>query len=133
MSGHDTLTATRRRATTVGMQQPSMFLHNGHTIIYPTAPGRVFTVSIAALSKDDVDPADITTIEGAEVIVRLSHYGLFDVSDSTPAGWPSRGDDDQARTADFLDALEQWADYCDQESARLDSLDEIRLAIERAA
>lgn len=63
-----------------------------------------------------------------------------------PPKWPTttRGINDEGEEGivemspqevadDFADALEQWADWCDRDSVRLDSLDEIMGAIERAA
>lgn len=136
------------------MKQPTMFCHDGSTLFYPTAPGRVYSINIAALadcSGSDEDLSDSTKV------IDVAHMLFADLVDgcgeqrnlmvvgeaSSPLGWPMvypvvDGDvgttpDLAATDLDFLDALEQWADWCDRDSARLDSLDEIMGAIERAA
>jgi hypothetical protein len=127
-----------------------MFCHDGSTIFYPTAPGRVYSIGIAALadcSGSDEDLSDSTRVGDIRDIVN----GMPDVQTLqaigaevlAPGAWPrvhhvvdgdvSETPDLAATDEDFNDALEQWADWCDRDSARLDSLDEIMGAIERAA
>src|SRR5688572_12293961 len=53
------------------MQQPTMFAHDGTTIFYPTAPGRVYTITIAALADCDGSDEDYSD--------STAHGGLSDM------------------------------------------------------
>lgn len=127
-----------------------MFCHDGSTIYYPTAPGRVYAIGIVALSDcegSDDDLADSTSIADLSDLVKrdseIIRWGELPDSHAFQAKWPPvyvevRGEimgdvDMEATEADFHDALEQWADWCDRDSARRDSLDEIMGAVEVAA
>ena len=131
------------------MQQPTMFAHDGTTIFYPTAPGRVYMIAIAALADCDGSDEDLSdsTVHGdlSDMLFAVRDEPesriLHQFSDAPPA-WPpvhieqdgilSDDVDLQATTDDFRDALEQWADWCDRDSARLDSLDGILAAVAAA-
>jgi len=131
------------------MQQPTMFAHDGTTIFYPTAPGRVYTITIAALADcdgSDEDYSDSTAHGGlSDMLFAVRDEPesriLHQFSDAPPS-WPmvyiekdgilSDNVDLQATTDDFRDALEQWADWCDRDSARLDSLDGVLAAVAAA-
>jgi len=130
-----------------------MFAHDGATIYYPTAPGRVYMIAVAALA--DVDGSDEDMLDSTNtgdisdlVATSKSSGGRLSALITgdrllPPGAWPRvyaevDGDlsglvDHEATAQDFHDALEQWADWCDRDSARLDSLDEVRGAIERSA
>jgi hypothetical protein len=134
------LTATETRVTISGMphDNPIMFCHDSTTIFYPTGPGRVHMIAIAALydcDGSDEDFADSTPLGDCR---DMACQGLFIVN-GPPSEWPKVYIDDtvtisEAATAeDFADCLEQWADWCDRDSARLDSLDEVKGRIGRAA
>lgn len=127
-----------------------MFCHDGSTIFYPTAPGRVYSVGVAALadcSGSDEDLSDSTTLVDLSGMVKrdseIIHWGELPDSLAFQSKWPPvyvevRGEimgdvDMEATESDFFDALEQWADWCDRDSARRDSLDEIMGAVEVAA
>jgi hypothetical protein len=130
---------------------PIMFCHDSTTIFYPTGPGRVHMIAIAALADSDGSDEHISkstkicdlhkmlyfalNLKGIDTGTALSYY--------IPDTWPksylevdgelSSEPDGETTTDDFRDALEQWADWCDRDSARLDSLDEVKGRIERAA
>ena len=127
-------------------QSPTMFCHDSTTIFYPTAPGRVYMIAITALADcdgSDTDYADSTSCGNMSDVTDAAHHGnLLPVHDHVaPAAWATLIEvggvnvkmGGAERLADFLDALEQWADYCDRDSARLDSFDSVLGAIERAA
>jgi hypothetical protein len=139
MREHDILSAAVAHATLPRMQQPTMFAHDGTTIYYPTGPGRVHMITIAALADCDGSDEDFSDSTARGDVHDLAS-GLFcggaviTPNDGTmPAKWPRvyeevRGDivgpvNHEATAQDFHDALEQWADWCDRDSARLDSLD----------
>lgn len=113
-----------------------MFCHDSTNIYYPTAPGRVYIVDIAALSDCDGSDEDYSdsTVRG-DVSDMLSRYVLMPVRDGVaPMGWLIQADTtDEEADSDFCDIIESWADWCDRDSVRLDSLDEVLGAIERAA
>ena len=131
------------------MQQPTMFAHDGTTIFYPTAPGRVYMIAIAALADcdgSDEDYSDSTAhgdLNDMLFAVRDEPESriLHQFSDA-PLTWPlvyiekdgvlSDDVDLQATADDFRDALEQWADWCDRDSTRLDSLDGVLAAVAAA-
>lgn len=116
-----------------------MFYHDGTTIYYPTGPGRVHMITIAALADcdgSDEDLSDSTAIGDVHDLANGMFCGgsVITPKDGTfPAKWPRvhhevGGDitedcDHEATAADFHDALEQWADWCDRDAARLDSLE----------
>jgi len=149
MREHVILSLVDRRSTLLPMQ-PTMFAHDGTTIYYPTAPGRVYIINIAALADCNGGDEDFGDSTKSGDVADMFH-GLFDgvlrsaciVPGGAPASWPrvyaeKDGDisgpvDHEATAQDFHDALEQWADWCDRDSARLDSLDEVRGAIGRSA
>jgi hypothetical protein len=115
---------------------PVMFCHDSTTIFYPTGPGRVHMIAIAALydcNGSDEDFADSTPIGDCR---DMACQGLFIVN-GPPREWPKVYINDEvnqvATAEDFADCLEMWADWCDRDSARLDSLDEVKGRIERAA
>ena len=158
MREHVTLSLVGRRATLRRMQ-PTMFCHDGTTIYYPTAPGRVYIIGILALADSDGSDEDFNDSTatgdvhdlvngmfcgGAVITPKDGTLAVITPKDGTPpAKWPrvyaevdgnlSGPVDHEATAQDFHDALEQWADWCDRDSARLDSLDEVRGAIERSA
>lgn len=108
-------------------------------------------ITIAALADcdgSDEDLSDSTAVGDVRDLMFgvFNHRGgaVISTGDETwPVGWPNvyqevDGDisgplDYEATAADFHDALEQWADWCDRDSARRDSLDEIMQAVEVAA
>lgn len=123
-----------------------MFCHDGSTIFYPTAPGRVYSVGIAALADydgSDEDLSDSTAVADLAGMLMAGDLLVLLSEHSCPAKWPcvypvdggdiSTEPDLAATRDDFHDALEQWADWCDRDSARRDSLDEIMGAVEVAA
>lgn len=127
-----------------------MFCHDSTSIFYPTAPGRVYIIGIAALADcdgSDEDYSDSTASGDVQDIANAANRGNAITSVKVPPrSWPTttRGVNDEGEEGivemshdevaqDFADALESWADWCDRDSARLDSLDEIMVAIERAA
>lgn len=121
---------------------PVMFCHDSTNIYYPTAPGRVYIIAITALADcDDCDGSDEGysnyTSRGdlSDLMAAGNAHGCHLSSvDVLPETWP--GEDLYTIgeiIADWRDALEQWADWCDRDSVRLDSLDEIKGAIGRAA
>lgn len=130
---------------------PVMFCHDSTNIYYPTAPGRVYIISITALADcdgSDEDYSDSTARGNVLDLANVSYQRgtLFAVLEDEPRAWPTttRGLNDEGEEGivemspeevhdDFFDALEQWADWCDRDSVRLDSLDEIKGAIARAA
>lgn len=128
---------------------PVMFCHDSTNIYYPTAPGRVYIIGIAALADcdgSDEDYSDSTSTGSVMDIINASYETPLHSCSVTPMRWPTtvRGTNDEGEdgivemthdeaAVDFFDALEQWADWCDRDSVRLDSLDEIKGAIERAA
>jgi hypothetical protein len=123
---------------------PVMFCHDSHSIYYPTGPGRVYAIPFDALydcTGSDEDFADSVSVGDLRVLVYgpRSHGAetLVCLGDSAPGAWPRVRDDKGinhvATAEDWADALEQWADWCDRDSARLDSLDEVKGRIERAA
>lgn len=134
---------------------PVMFCHNSTNIYYPTAPGRVYIISITALADcdgSDEDYSDSTARGDLLDLIDASREGMLIACDLPPLKWLSENDwkdsliartqgeiAGDTRTSieevadDFADALEQWADWCDRDSVRLDSLDEIKGAIGRAA
>lgn len=131
---HDILSAAVARATLPGMQQPTMFAHDRTTIFYPTAPGRVYMIAIAALADcdgSDEDYSDSTaTGDLSDLMAAANAHGcsLQAVGDA-PETWPSNQLETIAEiNEDFADTVEQWADWCDRDSARLDSLDGIMAA-----
>lgn len=118
---------------------PVMFCHDSTSIYYPTAPGRVYIIDIAALADcdgSDEDYSDSTSRGDLSDLMAAGNAHGCNLSnvDVVPETWP--GEDlytiDEV-IADWRDALEQWADWCDRDSVRLDSLDEIKGAIVRAA
>lgn len=137
--------------TTTSTKNPVMFCHDSTSIYYPTAPGRVYIIGIVALAdcdgsdedySDSTSRGDMLDVCGAAT----SRGKLYDVWDEAPRAWPTttRGVNDEGEEGivemspeevadDFFDALESWADWCDRDSVRLDSLDEVMGAIERAA
>ena len=128
------------------MQQLVMFCHDGSTIFYPTAPGRVYHIGIAALSDcsgSDEDLSDSTEVADLSAIMMAGDRLDVVTAISMPDLWPRvyhvdggdiSGPPDLAATRDdFHDALEQWADWCDRDSAQIDSLDAIMGALEVAA
>lgn len=128
-----------------------MFCHDSTSIFYPTAPGRVYIIGIVALSDCDGSDEDYSDSTANGDMLDLcaaaaSRGKIHDVWDEAPRKWPTttRGINDEGEEGivemspeevadDFFDALESWADWCDRDSVRLDSLDEIKGAIERAA
>lgn len=125
---------------------PVMFCHDSTNIYYPTAPGRVYIIAITALADCDVSDDDYSDSTAKGDCYDMACHGLFAVLGQPPSAWPTttRGVNDEGEEgivemspeevrADFFDALEQWADWCDRDSVRLDSLDEIKGAIGRAA
>lgn len=130
---------------------PTMFCHDSTNIYYPTAPGRVYMIAITALADcdgSDTDYADSTAMGDLSDIMAAgnTHAGCLRGVSQAPRCWPREcGSDDDGQNvtpvfiseeeaaADFHDAVEQWADYCDRDSARLDSFDSVLGAIERAA
>ena len=139
------MSATDARATLLGMQQPTMFAHDGTTIFYPTAPGRVYMIAIAALADcdgSDEDLSDSTASGCLGHLVSAANRNAIHSCAVTPVAWPRvhyevGGDiindyDIDATVDDFHDALEQWADWCDRDSARLDSLDGVLAAVAAA-
>lgn len=130
---------------------PTMFAADERTIFYPTAPGRVYAMDILTLADcngSDEDFADSTTRTDIAGMVYFATKGLGEArrlyptdGRTAPDVWPiehaQKGvitKEERAEAADeFRDALEQWADWCDRDSVRLDSLDELRGRIERAA
>lgn len=130
-----------------------MFCHDGTTIFYPTGPGRVHMITISALADcdgSDEDLSDSTSLGDLGDMMRPMgrnwdtswHFSSVVDEDVVPASWPdvyieeggilSETPDVEAAALDFHDALEQWADWCDRDSARLDSLDAIMGAVEAA-
>lgn len=110
---------------------PVMFCHDGTTIFYPTGPGRVHMIAIAALADcdgSDEDFSDSTARGDLRDFVVGAHGGsAFIGSDIgvVPDGWPSEIDgiaytSYAQRSDDFHDCLEQWADFCDRDAARID-------------
>jgi hypothetical protein len=135
---------------------PVMFCHDSNTIFYPTGPGRVHMIAIAALAdsdgsdedySDSTERGDLSDMGAGYTTMPPDILGTQTVGDPvspgySPCGWPTTVDDEDDVTGfaaacatgdDFADALEQWADWCDRDSARLDSLDEVKGRIERAA
>ena len=123
---------------------PVMFCHDSTSIYYPTAPGRVYIIGILALADCDGSDEDYSdsTARGdlSDLIKAARSPDWMEAVTSAPERWPSTPRDDnpiyadrEATEDDFADALEQWADWCDRDSVRLDSLDEIKAAIARAA
>lgn len=140
---------------------PVMFCHDSTNIYYPTAPGRVYIIGILALADcdgSDEDYSDSTARGSLSDMFNMEKWsskrnGVITHWHSsmqpllgTPRTWPTttRGINDEGEEGivemsheevaqDFADALESWADWCDRDSVRLDSLDEIMGAIERAA
>ena len=124
-----------------------MFCHDGSTIYHPTAPGRVYRIGIIVLadcSGSDEDLADSTFMGDISDLARTTRgHRYLNLCDKAPVAWPPvhaevHGDiigdlDPKATDDDFHDALEQWADWCDRDSVRLDSLDAIMGAVEVAA
>ena len=120
------------------MQQPTMFAHDGTTIFYPTAPGRVYMIAIAALADcdgSDEDLSDSTStgdLSDFMAAANASGCSLRHVSQA-PEEWPCNELETVAEiNQDFVDTVEQWADWCDRDSARLDSLDAIMGAVAAA-
>lgn len=123
-----------------------MFCHDGTTIFYPTAPGRVYMITIAALADcngSDADLSDSTRVGNlGHMLGRHNGHALVDVACGAPPAWPDVyvEDDDgigkypdlETTDCDFHDAIEQWADWCDRDSARLDSLDGVLAAVAAA-
>ena len=128
---------------------PVMFCHDSTNIYYPTAPGRVYIIGIAALADcdgSDEDYSDSTSTGDVGDLLPIAVSASLKSTDKVPARWPTttRGINDEGEEgivemspeevrADFFDALESWADFVDRDSVRLDSLDEIKGAIARAA
>lgn len=120
-----------------------MFCHDGTTIYYPTGPGRVHMITIAALADcdgSDEDLSDSTSIgDLADLVVNVLQTGDARWFGSTPEvhvvprSWPMVHIEENgvitdaphlvATAADFHDVLELWADWCDRDAARLDSLE----------
>lgn len=153
--------------TTTTRENPVMFCHDSTSIFYPTAPGRVYIIGIAALADcdgSDEDYSDSTSTgdmfdmlagggcsECGHERDRLTFIPRIALVKSIPGGWwpgnwptTTRGVNDEGEEGivemspqevadDFADALESWADWCDRDSVRLDSFDEVMGAIERAA
>lgn len=120
-----------------------MFCHDGTTIYYPTGPGRVHMITIAALADcdgSDEDLSDSTAVgELCDLVENVLHAGdartfggRLDIH-IVPRSWPRVHVEENgvitdaphlvATAQDFVDALEQWADWCDRDAARLDSLE----------
>jgi hypothetical protein len=115
---------------------PVMFCHDGANIYYPTGPGRVHMIAISALADcdgSDEDFSDSTKRGDIADIIGVSWCGgAYDPSERTPGTWPhavvevladTLYANDNERDQDFTDCLEMWADWCDRDAARLDSLD----------
>lgn len=122
-----------------------MFAHDGTTIFYPTAPGRVYMIAIQALydsNGSDEDYSDSTATGDLDDLISAAESRALSSCDVAPPRWPFtpvEGDGQFAghvsgeeRAEEFSDALEQWADYVDRDSARLDSLDGIMAAVAAA-
>lgn len=127
------------------MQQPTMFAHDFTTIFYPTAPGRVYKIAVQALydsNGSDEDYADSTTDGDLADIILAAQSRSLNSCEQPPPRWPFtpvevNGKFDgyvtgQERAEEFADALEQWADWCDRDRARLDSLDGVMAAVAAA-
>lgn len=128
---------------------PVMFCHDSTNIYYPTAPGRVYIIGIAALADcdgSDEDFNDSTSTGDVGDLLPIAVSASLKSTDKVPTRWPTtihstnnEGEDGIVEMSpeevadDFDDALESWADWCDRDSVRLDSLDEVMGAIERAA
>lgn len=108
---------------------PVMFCHDDRTIFYPSAPGRVYSIDFSALGDCDGSDQDYSDSTGTgdicDMVVFSSkgvglHRDLCPLTfeGAAPAGWRGEGFDD-----DLRDAVEMWADWCDRDAARLDSLD----------
>ena len=129
---------------------PTMFCHDSTTIFYPTAPGRVYMIAIAALADcdgSDDDLSDSTEVGDVWDMTKKATNGTWlwpigDENAAAPTTWPKVYDEVggdivgpfnwKATAQDFHDALEQWADWCDRDSARLDSLDGVLAAVAAA-
>jgi hypothetical protein len=137
MREHVILSPAVRRATLTGMQQPTMFCHDGTTIYYPTGPGRVHMIAISALydcDGSDEDFSDSTSLGDLADMARAAFVerALY-LCDRPPVAWPPvhierNGDiteeaDVHATEEHFSEAMEQWADWCDRDAARLDRFD----------
>jgi hypothetical protein len=109
---------------------PVMFCHDSHSIYYPTGPGRVYAIDFASLADSTGDDADIkarTVVDDLFILSGVITRAIL------PKELPDEWVDAGGLAPDFDDCLEQWADWCDRDSARLDSLDEVKGRIERAA
>ena len=113
---------------------PVMFCHDGTTIFYPTGPGRVHMIAIAALADCDSSDEDFADSTARGDVRYLAWHNRLVPAHGTlaPPTWPNSVTDMLAdipytsaeeRDNDFHDLLEQWADWCDRDAARLDSLD----------
>lgn len=122
------------------------FAHDDTTIFYPTAPGRVYIITFAALADcdgSDEDYSDSTEVGDIEDMI-LTTTGpdavevgrnlapLFPGGKYVPDVFADQADGILSRE-DLDDAVEQWADWCDRDSARLDSLDACRGSIHALA
>lgn len=119
----------------------AFFAHDTTTIFYPTAPGRVYSITFAALadcdgSDDDyLDSTDVGDI--ADMVMTTIGPDAADTSRILVPLIP--GDryvpttfadaDGVLSREDLDDAVEQWADWCDRDSVGRDSLDACRWAI----
>lgn len=128
---------------------PVMFCHDSTNIYYPTAPGRVYIIGILALADcdgSDEDYSDSTSTGDVGDLLPIAVSASLKSTDKVPSRWPTttRGINDEGEEGivemspeevaeDFADALESWADWCDRDSVRLDSFDEVMGAIGRAA
>ncbi len=120
---------------------PTMFCHDGTTIYYPTGPGRVHMITIAALADYDGSDSDFEDSTARGNVgdlpgpTRLWSFGVTPAEEHVPLTWPEvhverNGDiaeevDYAATVNDFAECIEMWADWCDRDSARLDVLDEL--------
>lgn len=109
----------------------TMFCHDGTSIYYPAAPGRVYIVGIAALADcdgSDEDYSDSTSLGDLSDLMaagNASGCSLRHVS-MAPEEWPcNEVETIEEVNQDFVDCIEQWADWCDRDSEHLDTLDNL--------
>ena len=126
----------------MGDHNPTMFCHDGTTIFYPTRPGQVHMITIAALydcDGSDEDYSDSTSIGDLSDMIRFEHsfdtwtFGPSPDIDRTPSAWPPvyvghEVEDSEATAIDFSECVEQWADWCDRDAERIDALDRVKAA-----
>lgn len=109
----------------------TMFAHDREFLFYPAAPGTVFLILLSDLARYTGDPADFeATTETTDlagmlladwgpdaVDVARTLYPIGHRPKTVPALFAStdtdaRGEDIEQ---DFADALEAWADWCDEQ------------------